>query len=216
MAFCGEIHCFCHVNEGFPSGLLNTLPIRRQAITWTNADLFGQLDPWEQTSVKFESQYKIFHSWICIWRYHLRNGGYFVQGEMTIWYIDYVIYCVGFPAMWQSEVDHTSPRSTWQHVLPCELTSGLDISYHPQSGTNKTVNWASRLCVCYQIRFQKWKDLWVASKIFWMWSPERALDSQSYSQFQALRHTVSQWASSSFNTLWSDDIWCQRSWSALV
>ena len=44
---------------------------------------YCQLDPKKQTSVKFESQYKIFHSWKCIWRYRLRNVGYFVQGEMT-------------------------------------------------------------------------------------------------------------------------------------
>ena len=38
-----------------------------------------QLNPWEQTTMKFESTYKHFHSWQCIWKGRLRNGGHFVQ-----------------------------------------------------------------------------------------------------------------------------------------
>ena len=41
--------------------------------------VYCQLDPWEQTSVKFQSTYKAFQSW----KYRLRNGGHFVQGEMS-------------------------------------------------------------------------------------------------------------------------------------
>ena len=44
---------------------------------------YYQLDTWEQSSVKFYSKYKIFHSWKCIWKYRLRNSGHFVQGEMS-------------------------------------------------------------------------------------------------------------------------------------
>ena len=44
---------------------------------------YYQLDPQEQTSVKFQSKYKPFHSQKCIWKYHLRNGGHFVQGWMS-------------------------------------------------------------------------------------------------------------------------------------
>ena len=33
--------------------------------------------------MKFQSKYKNFHSWKCIWKYRLRKGGHFVQGEMT-------------------------------------------------------------------------------------------------------------------------------------
>ena len=44
---------------------------------------YYQLDPWQQTSVKFKSKYKSFHSWKCIWRCHLQNGGHFVQWEMS-------------------------------------------------------------------------------------------------------------------------------------
>ena len=42
-----------------------------------------QLDPQEQTSVTLKSKYKAFHSQKCIWKYHLRNGGHFVQGETS-------------------------------------------------------------------------------------------------------------------------------------
>ena len=38
---------------------------------------YSQLDPWEQTSVKFESKFEIFHSRKCIWKCHWRNGGHF-------------------------------------------------------------------------------------------------------------------------------------------
>ena len=41
-----------------------------------------QLDPWDQTSVKFKSQYKSFHSRKGVWTCRLRNGGHF-QGEMS-------------------------------------------------------------------------------------------------------------------------------------
>ena len=45
---------------------------------------FCLLDPYEQTSVKFESKYKNFLSWKCIWKCRLQNGGHFVQGEMRL------------------------------------------------------------------------------------------------------------------------------------
>ena len=37
---------------------------------------YYQLDPYEQSSVKFPSKYKTFHSLKCIWRHRLRNGGH--------------------------------------------------------------------------------------------------------------------------------------------
>ena len=33
--------------------------------------------------VKFQSKYKTFHSWKCIWNYRLPIGGHYVQGEMS-------------------------------------------------------------------------------------------------------------------------------------
>ena len=58
-------------------------PARRQAITWTNADLLS-IGPKEQTSVKFESKCKTFHLWKCVWKYRLRNGGHLVQRERWV------------------------------------------------------------------------------------------------------------------------------------
>ena len=46
---------------------------------------YSQLDPWEQTSVKFESKYKNFHWWNCTWKCCLRNDSHFVQGEIINW-----------------------------------------------------------------------------------------------------------------------------------
>ena len=43
--------------------------------------IFCPLDPREQTSVKFEWIYNIFHSWKCIWKCRLRNNCHFVQGD---------------------------------------------------------------------------------------------------------------------------------------
>ena len=42
---------------------------------------YCRLDTREQTSMKFESKYKSFHSWNCMWKCRLRNGGHFVQGR---------------------------------------------------------------------------------------------------------------------------------------
>ena len=47
---------------------------------------YYQLDPWEQTSVKYYSKYKTFHSRKCICKYHLRNGGHFARC-MTLYHI---------------------------------------------------------------------------------------------------------------------------------
>ena len=45
--------------------LLGTKPLPEPMQT------FCQLKPWEQTSVKFKSKYKTFHSRKCIWKCHL-------------------------------------------------------------------------------------------------------------------------------------------------
>ena len=52
-------------------------PTRRQALAGLG---HCQLDPTEQTSVRFYSIYKAFHSQKCIWTYRLRNGGHFFVG----------------------------------------------------------------------------------------------------------------------------------------
>ena len=47
--------------------------------------------------MKVDSKYKIFHPWKCIWKRRLRNGGHFVQEEMSLniphpWLEVYILY----------------------------------------------------------------------------------------------------------------------------
>ena len=53
--------------------LFSTKPLSKPRL------VYFQLDPQEQTSEKFLSKYKTFHSRKCIWKYRLRNG----QQEMS-------------------------------------------------------------------------------------------------------------------------------------
>ena len=53
----------------------------RRYRTHYDVTVMCQLDPQEQTSVKFYSKYKFFHSRKCIWKYRRRNGGHFVLGR---------------------------------------------------------------------------------------------------------------------------------------
>ena len=61
--------------------LFGTQPLSKLTLIWY------KLDPLEQTSVKFESKHKLFHSWKCIWKFRLRNGSHIVQRE-----IDYILW----------------------------------------------------------------------------------------------------------------------------
>ena len=63
---------------------------------------YYQLDLWEQTSAKFLSKYKIFHSRKCIWKYRLGKHDHFVQGEIdwlvnqsTVLHMPWQHYCHG-------------------------------------------------------------------------------------------------------------------------
>ena len=40
------------------------------------------LDPWEQTSVKYQSKFELFHPRKCAGKCHLENGGHFVSASM--------------------------------------------------------------------------------------------------------------------------------------
>ena len=59
-------------------------PIQRQAIIWTNAGLLSirplRTINFTEISIKIQN----LHSQKCIWKYHLRNGGHFVQGEISL------------------------------------------------------------------------------------------------------------------------------------
>ena len=43
---------------------------------------FWQLDPWEETSVKFQSKFKYFHSRKGMWKYFLPHSAHFVSASM--------------------------------------------------------------------------------------------------------------------------------------
>ena len=86
---------------GFAKSLKSSPPCAAYLRQWTRSSLIGvmaccllganplpapmlpysQLHHWERTSVKFELNYKTFHSWKCIWKHRLRNGDHFVQGR---------------------------------------------------------------------------------------------------------------------------------------
>ena len=55
--------------------LFSTKPISEPMLAYC------QLDPWEQSSVKFLSKFKYFHSRKCVWEC-LENGGPFVSASM--------------------------------------------------------------------------------------------------------------------------------------
>ena len=62
---------------------------------------YCQLDPWEQTSVNFESKFKkkTCLSWKCVSKCRLRSGGHFVQGRWVN--IDRnIMYTTDLPAEW--------------------------------------------------------------------------------------------------------------------
>ena len=40
------------------------------------------LDPWEQISVKSQSQFTYFHQWKCIWKRRQEFSGHFVSASM--------------------------------------------------------------------------------------------------------------------------------------
>ena len=79
--------------------------------------------------MKFESKYKTFHSWKCTWKCNLRNGGHFVQGEMS-WLSR--ISCTSvrinrggvINSLWPSDTiwRHWS-ESTLAHEMACCLTA---------------------------------------------------------------------------------------------
>ena len=58
-------------------------PGRRQAIIWTDAGILS-IRTKEQTSVKFQSQFKHFISRKCVWKCRLENVGHFVSVSMCL------------------------------------------------------------------------------------------------------------------------------------
>ena len=70
---------------------------------------YCQLDPWEQTSVEFQSKFIHFHSRKFIWESCLENGGHFLQSSMCWLNYKLKIDLQAFRALiWQSGLNHTS------------------------------------------------------------------------------------------------------------
>ena len=68
-------------SEPIASGsFLESGPVRRQAIVWTNAAKLS-IGPSGTNSNEFESRYKLFHTWKRTWKCRLQNGGHFVKGR---------------------------------------------------------------------------------------------------------------------------------------
>ena len=61
-----------------PCHLLSANPIPKPMLACC------QLDSWKQISVKYELEFYQFHSWKCIWKCCLRNGGHFDQRGMKL------------------------------------------------------------------------------------------------------------------------------------
>ena len=112
------------------------------------------LDPWEQTSVKFESKYKTFHSRKYIWKCRVRNIGHFVQGEMS--------------QIKESEVFFSCMRHdmlTLSNLLKLCFTH-LNHPWYPKTASNSvnTYFWMSSTLAWWQ----KINTVWVAMK-FYLW-----------------------------------------------
>ena len=68
------------INIGSGNGLP---PVWRQAITWANAALLSNA-PLETNFSEIRIKIHYFHWWKCIWKDRLRNGGHYVQEEITL------------------------------------------------------------------------------------------------------------------------------------
>ena len=67
--------------QGIRSALVQIMAWRLFGAKPSSKPMLGycQSDPLEQTSVKYWSKFKTFHSRKCIWKYRLWNGGHFVK-----------------------------------------------------------------------------------------------------------------------------------------
>ena len=81
MTWCGIYASVNRISIGSDHGLS---PIRRQAIIYTNAGLLSIRPLSTNFNEILIKKYKSFHSQKCIWKYRLRNGSHFVQGEMSL------------------------------------------------------------------------------------------------------------------------------------
>ena len=70
--------------------------------------------------MKFKSKYKTFHSWKCIWKYRLRNGGHFVQGEMS----QSTLSCTQAHCAWGQNAELAMPLTLLPLMLHICMSTG--------------------------------------------------------------------------------------------
>ena len=76
---------------------------------------YCQLDPMDQTSVKFWSKYKSFHFGKSTWKHRLRNGSHFDQGEMGYTILSHLLSIFFFPFQHQyNGVCLLGARALWE------------------------------------------------------------------------------------------------------
>ena len=82
--------CAAYMLQWIGSALVQVMACRLFGAKSTPEPMLAycKLDLEEQTSMNFESKYKTFYSWKCIWKCRLRNGGHFVQGRSFRWVLN--------------------------------------------------------------------------------------------------------------------------------
>ena len=82
---CGWYSSFVVWNvKSFCLVIHNRLLLDRHQAVSNSVLVYCQSHPHKQTSEKFESKYKNFHSWKCMWKYLTENRGHFVS-TLTHW-----------------------------------------------------------------------------------------------------------------------------------
>ena len=88
---------------------------------------YCQLDPWEKISMKFKSKYQTFHSWKCIWKYRLRNGGHFVHLSLSC---GNIVFLCTLNTAWQLKCWYFSANVSWLNLRKGHILSEVSISIY--------------------------------------------------------------------------------------
>ena len=114
--------------------------------------VLGYLDPWEQTSLKFESKHKTFHGWKCIWKC-LWNGGvwwvkFILTGMVPLGKKDLFILCIEYCCCWcpGDARSHGISNHDNDNVLPDD-----------SSFSTTRVKWISYVALIWMAKSNCWK-----------------------------------------------------------
>ena len=146
--------------------------------------IYCQFYPKEQTSVKFESKFKTFHSWQCVSKYRLRNGGHFVQKEMGFWRCHRPFWMTSF-GEWKVITDYHSWRNCKETLNLLSACWWLDTARPRQMLVILTTNfrlylskvfhtWSVLLWIC------PWLHCWwyINIGLIMAWSISKSLEPQ--------------------------------------